>query len=82
MGAVNFGILENEVEYLVRKMELDVFVEGGTYRGGGTAKKMSEKFRITVEKSTAMYAEAQKNLELIDNIILLNGDTENIWRTF
>jgi hypothetical protein len=38
MGLINFGVPEEEIEFLKHVMKLDVFVEGGTYKGG-TAKK-------------------------------------------
>lgn len=38
MGLVNFGIPDRETEYLKSALNLNVFVEGGTYRGG-TAKR-------------------------------------------
>lgn len=57
-------------------MGLDVFVEGGTYKGG-TAKKMSDKFRkvYTIEKSDVMFKEAEQNLKDIPNVTMLKGDT-------
>jgi hypothetical protein len=57
-------------------MGLDVFVEGGTYKGG-TAKKMSGTFRkvYTIEKSDVMFEEAEQNLKDISNITMLKGDT-------
>ena len=39
MGLVNFSVPEIEVEYLRSNLNLDVFVEGGTYKGD-TAKNM------------------------------------------
>ena len=38
MGLVNFGVPEKETEYLKNRMKLDLFVEGGTYKGE-TAKR-------------------------------------------
>lgn len=76
MGLINFGVPEKETMFLKEKLRLDVFVEGGTYQGG-TAKKMSKFFRkvITIEKSVSMFETAQKNLDCIDNITMLKGDT-------
>ena len=63
MGLINFGVPEKETEFLKSNMKLDVFVEGGTYKGG-TAKSMSEKFRnvYTIEKSDVMFEIAKENL--------------------
>lgn len=76
MGLVNFGVPEKEAEFLKKKLNLDVFVEGGTYRGG-TAKSMSESFRkvFTIEKSDSMFDIAKENLKDIPNVELLKGDT-------
>lgn len=78
MGLVNFGVPEKEVEYLKGVLELDVFVEGGTYKGG-TAKNMSNKFRkvFTIEKSAVMYEEAKKGLKDFVNVTTLKGDTRD-----
>ena len=76
MGLINFGVPEKETEYLKESLNLDVFVEGGTYKGG-TAKSMSEKFKkvYTIEKSDAMFDIAKENLKDIENITMLKGDT-------
>lgn len=76
MGLINFGVPEKETEFLKNILELDVFVEGGTYRGG-TAKKMSESFRrvYTIEKSDVMFDIAKENLKDISNVTMLKGDT-------
>ena len=44
MGLINFGAPEEIVAFLKDIMKLDIFVEGGTYKGD-TAKRMSTKFR-------------------------------------
>jgi len=76
MGLINFGIPEKETKFLKDSMKLDVFVEGGTYKGG-TAKNMSTKFRkvYTIEKSDVMFNEAKENLKDIENVVMLKGDT-------
>ena len=76
MGLINFGVPEEEIEFLKHIMKLDVFVEGGTYKGG-TAKSMGEKFRkiFTIEKSDIMFEIAKENLKDTNNITLLKGDT-------
>jgi hypothetical protein len=76
MGLINFGVPEKETEYLKKSLNLDVFVEGGTYEGG-TAKSMSSKFEkvYTIEKSETMFDIAKNNLKGISNITILKGDT-------
>ena len=76
MGLINFGVPEEEIELLKHVMKLDVFVEGGTYKGG-TAKSMGKKFRkiFTIEKSDIMFEIAKENLKDTNNITLLKGDT-------
>ena len=76
MGLINFGIPEKETEYLKNRLKLDVFVEGGTYKGG-TAKSMSNQFRkvYTIEKSDVMFDIANENLKDISNVAMLKGDT-------
>lgn len=76
MGIVNFGIPEKETEFLKKNIGLDVFVEGGTYRGD-TAKKMSEFFNkvYTIEKSDVMFDIAKENLKDRSNVVMLKGDT-------
>ena len=76
MGLINFGVPEEEIEFLKHIMKLDVFVEGGTYKGG-TAKSMGEKFRkiYTIEISDIMFEIAKENLKDTNNITLLKGDT-------
>lgn len=76
MGLINFGVPEKETEFLKKSLGLDIFVEGGTYKGG-TAKKMSDSFRkvFTIEKSDIMFETAKKNLDNINNITMLKGDT-------
>ena len=76
MGDVNFGAPDNEIEFLKKLLKLDVFVEGGTYKGG-TAKKMSKNFKkvYTIEKSEVMYGIAKENLKESKNVTLLKGDT-------
>jgi len=76
MGIVNLGAPENHVRFLKNKMDLDTFVEGGTYTGG-TALLMSDFFHkvYTIEKSDDMYEIANKNIDARHNITLLKGDT-------
>lgn len=78
MGLVNFGVPEKETEYLRNIMKLDVFVEGGTYKGE-TAKNMSTNFRkvYTIEKSDIMFDIGSENLKDIDNITMFKGDTRD-----
>lgn len=78
MGLINFGIPERETEYLKSALNLKVFAEGGTYRGG-TAQKMSRKFSkvFTIEKSDAMYEQSKEKLSSIENVTMLKGDTRD-----
>lgn len=82
MGLVNFGVPEKEVEYLKNTLELNTFVEGGTYKGG-TAKNMSSKFSkvFTIEKSDVMYEEAKETLKNYKNVTMLKGDTRDHLRS-
>ncbi len=76
MGLVNLGVPHHNVDYMQSAFGLDVFVEGGTYRGH-TAKSMSETFKnvYTIEKSEKMYESSKTYLSDIPNITLLKGDT-------
>ena len=76
MGLVNFSAPEIEVEYLRSNLNLDVFVEGGTYKGD-TAKNMSCKFETvyTIEKSNVMFNIAKDNLKDISNVNMIKGDS-------
>ncbi len=76
MGIVNFGIPEQEAEWLKAKMGLNTVVEGGTYKGG-TALSLSKSFKTvyTIEKSEVMFEIAKKKLDGIANIRQLQGDT-------
>lgn len=78
MGLVNVGAPEKEVDFLMKIMELDVFVEGGTYLGN-TARSMSAKFRkvYTIEKSDVIFSKAKQNLKNIPNITMIKGDTRD-----
>ncbi len=76
MGLVNFGVPEDDVQFFKRLFKLNVFVEGGTYKGD-TARNMSRLFEkvYTIEKSDVMYEIAKQNLKNNLNVILLKGDT-------
>ncbi len=80
MGIVNPGTPDNHIIFLKNKMNLDIFVEGGTYTGA-TAIRMGKLFDrvITIEKSPEMSAIASKNISNAgtENIDLLVGDTRN-----
>ena len=82
MGLVNFGVPEKQADFLRKKMNVDVFVEGGTFKGD-TAKNMGSRFRkvYTIEKSKVMFDMAKENLQGIKNIDLLKGDTREHLRT-
>jgi hypothetical protein len=76
MGLVNFGAPDREIHFIKSAMNLDVFVEGGTFKGG-TAQKLSNLFSsvFTIEKSDIMFDVAKKNIGHIKNINMLKGDT-------
>jgi len=76
MGLINFGVPESKINFLIKKLGLNVFVEGGTYKGG-TAKAMSTKFEkvYTIEKSLDMFDIAKENLISLSNVLMLKGDT-------
>lgn len=76
MGLINFGIPEKESDIIKEIMGLNIFVEGGTFKGD-TAKSMSNKFLkvFTIENSDKIFNEAKQNLKGISNITLLKGDT-------
>lgn len=78
MGIINFGIPRDTVEFLKKQMDIDIFVESGTYEGG-TAILASNIFKkvYTIENSSEMYNIAKKNLKSIKNIELLKGDTRD-----
>jgi hypothetical protein len=73
-----FGIPEKQVNYLQKNMNLELFIEGGTYQGN-SAKQMGLKFNkvFTIEKSQQMYDIAKQNLSAIKNVHLLQGDTRD-----
>lgn len=78
MGLINFGIPFEITDWFINQLELDVFVEGGTYMGN-TAKKMSTMFNkvYTIENSSTMYEYSKKNLSSIKNITQIKGDTRS-----
>lgn len=77
MGIVQPGIPKKECEFLKKNLNLNIFIEGGTYYGD-TAKYASEIFEkvFTIEKSKTIY-EKIKNLSFKDNVKLLGGDTRD-----
>lgn len=78
MGLINFGVPKSEALYLKDMMKLDVFVEGGTYKGG-TSLDMSSIFNkvYTIEKSDIMFGIAKENLRGVQNVTQLKGDTRD-----
>ena len=76
MGTENFGIPIDKASFIKKLMDLDVFVEGGTFHGE-TAIQMSNYFQkvFTIEKSEVMFKSANKNLLNFDNITHIFGDT-------
>ena len=82
MGSETFGLPEREAVWLKQKLGLEVAVEGGTFRGGSAA-RLSETFSkvFTIEKSDAMFAEAQQRLAGFENVVQLHGDTREFLRS-
>lgn len=78
MGIINFEVPEKKVKYLKEILNLQIFVEGGTYVGD-TALKMSKIFdRVyNIEKSDAMFNIAMEKLKNISNVFMLKGDTRD-----
>jgi hypothetical protein len=78
MGSTRLGIPEHTARYLKERMNLTVFVEGGTYRGA-TSRSMSNVYEsvYTIEKSEIMYEIAKECLKGLDNVQLLKGDTRD-----
>ena len=76
MGVINFGAPIRDVIFLKELMQLENFVEGGTFRGL-TALAMSNIFKdvITIEKSERMFSLSSRKLDGISNIRLIKGDT-------
>jgi len=77
MESKNLGVLPlSEVIFLKEKMNLSIFIEGGTYLCA-TALKAEKHFDkvFTIEKSTHLYESARKKLANKKNIWPLNGDT-------
>ena len=79
MGQVNFGIPIEAALFIKKIMNLENFIEGGTFKGG-TAKKMAGYFRnvITIEASPKLYKAASESLANINNIIIKEGNTKEI----
>lgn len=76
MGLHRFGAPWDEIRYLAGEMSLQVFVEGGTFKGE-TAREASRHFAqvITIERSDAMYEVARGALSAYGNVRLVKGDT-------
>ena len=82
MGEVNLGIPVNEVLFLKNLMGLNIFIEGGTYKGR-TAKKMAKHFKhiMTIEASSKLYNNALKILRKQTNVMVKEGNTRNVLPT-
>lgn len=76
MGQVRMGIPRKNVEFLAKELSLTNFIEGGTYKGK-TARYASKVFENvnTIEMSEVMFAEASRNLNDLQNVTVLKGDT-------
>ncbi len=77
MGKANFGAPVREVEWIKAHLDLDVFIEGGTYKGH-TASRMAAVFEhvFTIERHDQLHREARAKYP-IDNITFLHGDTRD-----
>ncbi|MDG1373279.1 MAG: hypothetical protein P8Q48_24125 [Paracoccaceae bacterium] len=77
MGEANFGAPINEVEWIKTHLDLDVFIEGGTYKGH-TASRMAIVFErvFTIERHDQLHKEARAR-HPIGNITFLHGDTRD-----
>lgn len=76
MGIHRFGAPAETILFLQRAMELDTFVEGGTYTGQSAKFAASAFQRVyTIEKSPDMHAVASRNLAGLQRVHLLQGDT-------
>jgi hypothetical protein len=79
MGIINFGIPIREALAVSKILNLNIFVETGTYMGE-TALKMSQFFKrvYTIEASENLFKISQHNLKNFDNIIAYLGDSRKI----
>jgi len=79
MGIVNFGIPVREALAVSKILNLDIFVETGTYKGE-TALKMSQYFKrvYTIEASENLFKISQRNLKNSNNIVAYLGDSRKI----
>lgn len=79
MGIVNFGAPIKETLFFKEIMNLDTFIETGTYTGN-TSKNMSKYFKkvYTIEASKKMYDVAQSNLKNFENVELIFGKSQEV----
>jgi hypothetical protein len=79
MGIFNFGIPIREALAVSKILNLDIFVETGTYEGR-SALKMSQYFKrvYTIESSDNLFKISQHNLKNFDNIVAYLGDSRKI----
>jgi len=79
MGIINFGIPIREALSVSKILNLDIFVETGTWMGE-TASKMSQFFKrvYTIEASESLFKISQHKLKNFDNIIACLGDSRKI----
>jgi hypothetical protein len=79
MGIFNFGIPIREALAVSKILNLDIFVETGTYEGE-SALKMSQYFKrvFTIEASDNLFKISQHKLKKFDNIEAYLGDSRKI----
>lgn len=76
MGIIRMGPPEALIKTLADEFHIESFVETGTFRGGTTlwASGLFKKV-YTVEFSRALYEGARGRLGLVENIVLVHGDS-------
>ena len=78
MGIVTFGFPSTTVEWLLQRLNLNLFIEAGTFRGE-SALQASMFFErvITIEKDNSLFREANLKLKDKTNIACYNGCTRD-----
>ena len=78
MGLCTFGFPLESAQWLKERMNLDVFIEAGTYHGG-SARQASGIFQrvVTIEKSPQLFENAKKLLAVFGNISCYLGCTRD-----
>lgn len=78
MGLQTFGFPPEIVAWLSKRMDLNLFVEAGTFHGESALRASSIFQRvITIEKSNLLFAESSASLKNQGNITCYNGCTRD-----